>query len=801
MKKETLKKQLETVCKQQFGVSLQKASRTQQYSVLCHAIKERLSALHRKSMDSAERKKEKHIYYLSMEFLMGRSLKNVLFQLGLTDEVEGVLADFGTTLDEIAEIEPDPGLGNGGLGRLAACYLDAAASVSLPFTGFSIKYEFGIFRQKIVDGWQVEFPDEWLDRGAVWLRPRHEDAIEVRFGGTVEGRFEPSGYRIEHRDYQSVVALPYDLFVPGYGGNFCNVLTVWEAKSRSSFDMAAFSRGEYIKALEDQTMAEVISKVLYPADDHVEGKRLRLRQQYFFVSASLQSILRTHIRKHGKVENLGEYAAIHLNDTHPALAVPELMRLLLDEHGLGWEEAWEITCATISYTNHTVMSEAMERWNLHLYRSLLPRIAQITEEIDRRTRQKHFEHYGNDRAKIDYMAVICGDEVRMVNLCLSAARAVNGVSALHSEILKTSLFRDYAEMDQSRFHNVTNGIAYRRWLCVSNPSLCHLLDETIGAEYRTDADALIGLLKYKDESDVLARLAQIKHENKVALSNLIASRTGQSVDPHTLFDVQVKRLHEYKRQLMNVMQILHRYLQIKESPGADYQPATFIFAAKASAGYRMAKQILSCIIAVSKLIEADAATRDLIRVVFLEDYNVSLAQKIMPAAELSEQISLAGKEASGTGNMKMMLNGAVTIGTLDGANVEILEQVGQENFFLFGMKADEVEALKRRGYRPSEYVQRSDDLRRVIELMNHGFGGCRFDEILASLLRSDSGSADPYCILADFDDYVRVRKQADDVYRDAKRFSQMSLINIAHAGVFSADRAIREYKTKLWGIG
>lgn len=797
---QSLKLQTEAVCKQLFGMPLSEASRYAKYASLSCVLRSRLEELYARSQEESDRCGKKHIYYLSMEFLMGTSMRNVLFQLGLTQEAERMMKEVGVDLKDIADIEPDPGLGNGGLGRLAACYLDAASSRSLPFTGFSIKYEFGIFRQKIVDGWQVEFPDEWLERGEVWLRARREDAVEVRFGGTVEGFFSQDGYSVSYRDYQAVVALPYDLFVPGYGGEFCNALTLWEAKSRSSFDMAAFSRGEYVKALEDQTMAEVITKVLYPADNHIEGKRLRLRQQYFFVSASLQSILRTHLRKHRSIASLPEYVGIHLNDTHPALAVPELMRLLLDEHKLSWDEAWELTGKVITYTNHTVMSEAMERWNLSLYRSLLPRIAQITEEIDRRTREEHIRFYGNDRAKIDYMAVICGDEVRMVNMCLAAAHGINGVSALHSEILRKQFFRDYAVMKPDSFQNITNGIAYRRWLCIANPSLAALLDDTIGVGYRTDAAELEKLLKYQDDDTILEHLRQIKHTNKVALSNYIAAHTDQLPDPHSLFDVQVKRLHEYKRQLLSALRILHRYLEIKEAPSVDYLPTTYVFAAKASSGYLMAKQILRLIVTISRMIAQDPQVRDRMRVVFLEDYNVSLAEKIMPAAELSEQISLAGKEASGTGNMKMMLNGAITVGTMDGANVEIFEKVGLENGFLFGLRSEEADELKRNGYRPSEFIARSEDLKRVIEFLSRGFLGYRFDEILGSLLRSDSGSADPYMNLADFDDYLRARKDADLAYRDKRRFSRMSLVNIANAGVFSADRAIGEYERKMWGI-
>ena len=797
---QAFKESIEAVCHARYGIELNKASRLQLYHVLSEAVKSRLQQIYRESVEATVSKGQKKVYYLSMEFLVGRSLKNALYQLGLIDEAEELLSKLGTNLSEISEKEPDPGLGNGGLGRLAACYLDAASTKGIPFQGYSIKYEFGIFRQRIVDGWQMEFPDEWLDNGEVWLRARKEDAVEVTFGGRVEEHYDGNGYRPKIRDARSVVALPYDLFVPGYSGHFCNVLTVWEAKSKSSFDMAAFSRGEYAKALEDQNMAEVISKVLYPADDHIEGKRLRLQQQYLLVSASVQSIVREHLARHGGITELSRFAVIHLNDTHPALAIPELMRILMDEHHLGWEQAWQITRDTITYTNHTVMSEAMECWDLTLYETLLPRIGMITREIDRRTRLEHLAFYGNDRPKLEYMAIISGGEVRMVNLCLACARKVNGVSSLHTQILSDSYFHDYAVMEPGKLVSVTNGIAYRRWLCQANPLLTNWIEELIGDQFRFDASYLSKLNDYREDDSALDRLWQIKHENKVLLSHLIASRTERAADPSSLFDVQIKRLHEYKRQLLCAFRILSKYLDIKNGIDRDPLPTTYLFAAKASPGYRMAKQIIRLIIACSRMIDSDPAVRDVMRVVFLEDYNVSLAERIIPAAELSEQISLAGKEASGTGNMKLMMNGALTVGTYDGANVEIFDRVGEDNGFLFGLRREQVEQLKRVGYRPSEYPDRSPRLRAVLNLLSSGFGGCRFDEILTSLLHSHRGQADPYMILADFDDYLQARERADEVYRNRRCFSSMSLKNIAESGFFSADRAVAQYAEQIWGI-
>ncbi len=779
-----------------FGTTLEQATAKQLYLSTAHAMTRRLSSLHRKTEQTAT----KRVYYLSMEFLVGKSLERNLTALGLKEEYEALLHKLDKDPDSIYALEPDPGLGNGGLGRLASCFLESASTLSVPFTGFSIKYDFGIFRQKIVDGWQVEFPDEWLEMGHVLLRPRREDAVKVLFDGRIEGRFDESGYHADHVDAHEVIAVPHDLFVPGYDGNYCNVLTLWQATSPASFDMSAFSRGDYIKALEEETMAEVISKVLYPADDHIEGKKLRLRQQYLLVSASVQSIIIAHMRRYGDIRSLPDHVAIHLNDTHPALTVPELMRILLDDYRLSWEDAWDLMHRTITYTNHTIMSEAMERWDLHLYRSLLPRIAQITEEIDKRTRHEFEQFYPSDRAKIDYMAVVSRNEVRMANLSLAAAHKVNGVSELHSEILRTRTFHDYATIYKDRFTSVTNGIAYRRWLLQANPALATLLDQTIGTAYHTDASKLEDFLSYRYDTAVLDRLNAIKHENKVALASLIAARNDIHIDPHALMDVQVKRLHEYKRQLLAALGILARYLQIKDDPGADHPHTTHVFAAKASGGYLMAKQILRLLVSISRLVETDPDARKFLHVVFLENYNVSLAQIIIPSAQISTQISLAGKEASGTGNMKMMMNGAITLGTADGANVEIFERVGEENAICFGLKTTEVEQILRNGYRPGDYIARSPMLRRVIDLLRKGFLGLRFDEILSSLLSPAFGMADRYLICADFDAYLDAKAKADTLFADRSRFAKAALVNIAKSGVFSADRAVREYQTKLWNI-
>ena len=622
--------------------------------------------------------------------------------------------------------------------------------------------------------------------------------MEVKFGGEVREWMDNGRFKVAQVGYQSVIAVPHDMFISGYDSDAANRLILWSAKLPQSFDMAAFSRGDYVRALERNAMAETISKVLYPADDHIQGKRLRLKQQYLLVSASLQSILKKHYRKYHTYANLADKLAIHINDTHPALCVPELMRLLIDEHDFGWDEAWEITCNTLSYTNHTVMSEALERWSVDLFREQLPRVYSICVEINRRLIERLCAVYPNDWGKINYMAVIANNEVRMANLCLAACHAVNGVSKLHTDILRNGIFRDYCQITPDRFLNVTNGIAYRRWLCQSDPLLTDYLTALIGNGFQRDARELEKLMKYEDDDKVLAELRRIKRKNKERLAKLIEEQNGIRVDPDSIFDIQIKRLHEYKRQLLNILHVLYLYNQIKKNPDAPFVPRTFIFAAKASAGYIRAKQIISLIVAVSNYINADPQVRDKLKVVFIEDYKVSLAEIIIPAADISEQISVAGKEASGTGNMKLMINGAVTIGTLDGANVEIHEQVGDDNIFLFGMKAHEVEALWQRGYDPNEFL--TDELREVLDMLTSGILGQRFDDLVDSLLTKRFGVADAYMTVADFADYARAQKLVSETYLDQKKFARMSLVNIAKAGIFSSDRSVREYAEKIWDL-
>ena len=787
---------LELTLHRLFGCDIADATQKQIYRALCTVLCEILTEKNHEFNNKCAAEEKKEVYYMSMEFLVGTSLRNNLYNLGVEKECREGLKKYGIDIDKIYALDPDAGLGNGGLGRLASCYMDAATGLGHPVTGFSIRYEFGIFRQKIVDGWQMEFPDNWLEMGDAWLRTREDDAVEVKFGGEVREWVDNGRFKVAQVGYNSVVAVPHDLFISGYDSEASNRLTLWSAKLPQSFDMAAFSRGDYVRALERNAMAETISKVLYPADDHIQGKRLRLKQQYLLVSASLQSILKKHFKKYRTYDNLADKVAIHINDTHPALCVPELMRLLIDEHEYGWEKAWEITCKTLSYTNHTVMSEALERWSIDLFREQLPRVYSICVEINRRLVEQLNEIYPGDWGKIDYMAVIANNEIRMANLCLAACHKVNGVSKLHTDILKNGIFRDYCNITPKRFLNVTNGIAYRRWLCQSNPDLTEYLTDLIGDGFKRDARELEKLLKYQDDEKVLAEIRAIKRKNKERLAAYIAEKNGVRVDPDSIFDIQIKRLHEYKRQLLNILHVLHLYREIKANPNGDYVPRTFIFGAKASAGYIRAKQIISLIVAVSNFINNDADVRDKLKVVFLEDYKVSLAEIIIPAADISEQISVAGKEASGTGNMKLMINGAVTIGTLDGANVEIHEQVGDENIFLFGMKAHETEALWQRGYNPNEFMTK--ELQEVLDMLTSGELGQRFDDLVACLTTNRFGTADPFMTVADFTDYCRAQREVAETYRDQKKFARMSLVNTAKAGVFSSDRSVQEYADNIW---
>ena len=790
--KHELRELLNTKLSHNFGMTPETADNTCIYKALVLVLRDEMTKLRKNFKDRAMAQQSKQVFYLCMEFLMGQSLKNTLFNLGLTETAKDVLAGYGIKLEKLYDEEPDAGLGNGGLGRLAACFLDGLATTGYPAMGYSIRYEYGIFRQKLVDGWQTELPDFWLPGGGIWLEQRRDRSLEVHFEGRVEDSWDDTHHICRHTDYSTVTAVPFDLMVAGLDGKAVSVLRLFAAEAPQGFDMAEFNSGNYMRAVEQASMAGMISKVLYPADNHPEGKSLRLRQQYFLVSAAIQDIVQNHLAQHGTLDNLPEKAAIHLNDTHPTLVVPELMRLLLDECGYDWDTAWDLVTRTVAYTNHTVMSEALECWGTGMFESMLPRIYQIVREID--NRHRHATWCATQNADmVERMAIISNGAVRMANLAVVAAHKVNGVSRLHSEILKNDLFHDFYTVTPNKFTNVTNGIAHRRWLCQANPKLSGLISSLIGDDFIKNADALEGLLKYRDDATVLEQLAQIKRDNKIRLSNVIKKQNGILVDPDSIFDMQVKRMHEYKRQHLNALHILSQYLTIKENPNLPFTPKTYIFGAKAASGYYMAKEMIQLICYLSKMIEADEAVRDKLRVVYLEDYRVSLAECMIPAAEISEQISLAGTEASGTGNMKLMLNGAITLGTEDGANVEIHEAVGDENILIFGMREHEVTAARKAGYHPYTFYQNNADLHRALDALNSNLLGKKFDSIAQSLLNSD-----PYMVLADYSDYAATQARASALYVQQKEWQQMSLTNIAKAGCFAADRSIRDYANGIW---
>lgn len=773
-----------------FGVIPTEATDEHYYKAIALILRDMMSHEYATFTNAAESQNKKTVYYLCMEFLMGRSLKNTLYNLGLTDVMTKALQGLNIKIENIYEQEPDAGLGNGGLGRLAACFLDGLATQDYPAMGYSLRYEFGIFRQKLVDGWQTELPDRWLPGGQVWLQSHPEKSVKVLFDGRIEENWADGYHSVNHVDATAIEAVPYDMMVAGYGGKGVSRLRLWAAKS-NDFDMKLFNGGEYIRAMEQNAMAEVITKVLYPEDNHAEGKSLRLNQQYFLVSATIQDIVRRHLRIYGTLDNFPELVAIHLNDTHPVLAIPELMRILLDECGYSWDSAWNIVTRSIAYTNHTVMAEALECWQVDMFARKLPRIYQIIEEINKRFCAEMHEK-GIDGSQIARMAVINDGIVKMANLAVIAGHSVNGVSKLHSEILKESVFSDFYKVTPEKFKNVTNGIAHRRWLNQSNPGLSNLILDLIGDKFITDASALQGLMKYKDDESVLKQLAEIKKANKVKMAEYIKTNNGIIVDPDSIFDVQVKRLHEYKRQHLNAINILSTYLWLKANPNAEFTPKTYIFGAKAAPGYYFAKQIIQFIVELGNRINNDPDVNKKLKVVYLEDYRVSVAEKLIPSAEISEQISLAGTEASGTSNMKFMINGAVTLGTLDGANVEIHESVGDDNIILFGMTTSEVNALKHRGYNPQEYYNNSREIMDIINYIEREFSG-KFHDIAESLRNKD-----PYMVLADFSDYSIAQQNASALYADPMHWNHMSLVNIAQAGRFAADRSIRDYANTIW---
>ena len=780
-----------------FSVTPEEASDKQVYRVISSIIVEILGEKRQNFINHIQSVGSKQVYYLSMEFLMGRSLKTSLYNLELADDLRSMLKEYTINLDKIFEYEPDAGLGNGGLGRLAACYLDGLATTGFPAMGYSILYEYGIFRQKIQEGMQVEEADDWLPGGAVWLVKRPELTVDVHFDGELKDYWDNGHYLAKHENYNVVKAIPYDMYVSGYDSDAVSVLRLWEAKASgfNSEAMKKFSAGHFAEALAINAIDNSISKILYPNDNHIEGKTLRLRQQYLLCAASVGDIVNNHMMVYGTLDNLPDKVAIHINDTHPTLAIPELMRILLDECGYSWDNAWDIVTRTFAYTNHTVMAEALEKWDVDLIKSVIPRIFSIILEINTRYCHSLMERNGFDSAKTTRMSIIKDNKVHMATLCVAASHSVNGVSKLHSEIIKESVFRDEYENTPEKFKNVTNGIAYRRWLYQSNPGLTSLLSDTIGSKFIKDGSELIKFRDFQDDENVLGRLLEVKRDNKESFAKYVKKHSGVIIDPDSIFDVQVKRLHEYKRQHLNVMNILADYQYLLSNPDAPFTPKTYIFAAKAAPGYFLAKQIIKLIWAISEEVGKNPRISEKLRIVFLENYCVTLSEHLMPAADISEQISLAGTEASGTGNMKLMLNGAVTLGTLDGANIEIKEAAGDDNIVIFGMTTPQVEELRNRGYNPDDYFKGDGRINDAIERMYHGINGCTFVDVADSLRIRD-----PYMVLADFDSYRKAQAYITECYNDRMKWAKMSLNNIAGAGIFSADRAVTEYADNIWHL-
>lgn len=787
-------RKLTEVLEYDFRVSPAEATHTQIYKALSKIVVNYLKEKRSMFMTDCNSKGRKQVYYLSMEFLMGRSLKTNLYNLGMQDEVAKALKKLDVKIEHIYEEEPDAGLGNGGLGRLAACYLDGLATCAFPATGYSILYEYGIFKQKIIDGWQTELPDDWLPGGRAWLVPVPDQAIEVHFDGEIYEKWEQNYHSVNHVNYKTVNAVPYDMYVSGYDSKGVSKLRLWSAESMS-FDMNMFNQGDYAKAIGANNIAHSLTKVLYPNDNHLEGKALRLRQQYFMSAASVGDIVMRHMNVYGTLENLHEKVAIHINDTHPTLAIPELMRILLDDCGYDWDKAWNIITNTFDYTNHTVMAEALETWDVDLMQRILPRIYAIIVEINNRYCAHLTEVTGGDSEKVTRMSIILDNRVKMANLCCAASSSVNGVSKLHSEIIKDSVFHDQYTVTPDAFKNVTNGIAYRRWLLASNQGLTNLLTECIGDGFKKDASKLADFKKFATDKSVLDKLAAVKLANKQAFAKYVYNTTGTKLNCNGIFDVQVKRLHEYKRQQLNAMNIIADYIYLLNNPDADFVPKTYIFASKAAPGYYMAKQIIKMIWCIGEELKKNPKLNEKLAVVFLEDYKVTLSEILMPASEISEQISLAGTEASGTGNMKLMLNGALTMGTYDGANVEIHEAVGDDNIFIFGMSTPEVNQLKAEGYDPEKIYNSHAVIKSVLKKMYKGINGATFEEVANSLRH-----ADRYMCFADFDSYRGTQAKASETYKDKYLWNKMSLTNIASAGIFSADRAVTDYARDIWKL-
>ena len=793
-----VKENIEKKLSRYFGVTAQEATQLQIYEAAVMTVRDILSAKRTAWRSLMKKKEAKKIYYFSMEFLVGPSLKNNLHNLKLMDVYEEAVKQLGADINKLYEDEPDPGLGNGGLGRLASCFMDSMTTENYPTYGYSICYEYGLFKQKIIDGQQIELPDDWMDKGKCWLVPRSDISYMVNFGGKVAEEWRDGRNYISYEGAEEVKAVPYDMMISGYDSPNIGTLRLWSAQSPKKFNMNLFSQGNYFTAVKDSIDAETLSRVLYPADNHMEGKLLRLSQQYFFVSASLQNIVENHINKYGRLDNLKDKIVVHINDTHPALCVPELMRILIDEHGWDWDKAWDTVTNVVSYTNHTVLPEALEEWDEGLFGLRLPRIHMIVKEINRRFCDELWKRYPGSWDKISQMAVISYGKVKMANLAIVGSNKVNGVSKLHSQILQDTIFRNYKEYTPQKFTNVTNGIAHRRWLCMANPALADLIKECTSDKFILEPERLIEFDKFKDDKSVHERLMKINRDNKIVLAEEIKKKTGIIVDENSVFDVQVKRIHEYKRQTLNLLKIISYYRILLDDPDADITPQTFIFAGKAAPSYYFAKDIIRLACKVSAEIEKHPKIREKIKVVFLEDYNVSLAEKIFPASDISEQISLAGKEASGTSCMKFMINGALTLGTLDGANIEIKNAVGDDNIYIFGLTANEVEDLWARGYNSFSYYQNNRLLRESVNMLADLWDGVSFAEMENYFLSGKNQVADPYMCLADYDAYMRADARMLDDYSQKDKWYRKAIINISHAGYFSADRSIDDYAKNIW---
>ena len=795
----TAEKMLSDYLLRHYGKEVSSASSRQLYDALAFVAKELLFERKGKVNENEANKNKKVIHYMSIEFLIGKNLKNNLWNLELEKFYSKLLSDAGKNIEDVYAIEKDAGLGNGGLGRLAACFLDSCAKLGYPAFGHSIKYEYGLFNQKIVDGKQIETPDEWLDTGNVWLEPREDESVEVVFNGNLKQNWQDGKMVYDLENPTVVHAVPHDMMVSGYGSNTVSTLRLWEAKARKMFDIKKFDQGEFAEALAEKNKIEAINKVLYPSDNNEKGANLRIIQQYFLVSSAMQSILREYFKTHSNLNDLAKLVSVHINDTHPVMCIPELMRLLMDTYGFGWEESWDAVQGVVSYTNHTILSEALEVKSMKTIEKLIPRIAMIIREMDRRFRIDLGEFFKNDYRRIEQMAIVSGNNIYMANLAIYASHAVNGVAKIHTHILKTRLFNAYTEIYPSKFKNITNGVTHRRWLAASNPKLDELITSLIGDGYYSDATELKKLEAFANDKKVLEKLAEIKLENKKRFADYIFKTQGEIIDPRARFDVQVKRIHEYKRQLMNVLKIIYLCNKIRENPEEVVTPQVFIFAGKAASGYAMAKRIIKLINELSEEVNNDPVLAGKIKVVFVENYSVTVSELLMPATEVTEQISLAGREASGTGNMKAVMNGALMMATVDGANIEIADECGHQNHFEFGLLADDVEKLKARGYNATDYYISSDKVRNVIDKLNAGVGSENFSDMVDYLL-GHSAYKDTYMCLADFNSFIEAHYRMDKAYADQEEWNRKSLLSIASMGYFSSDRSIEEYSSKIWNL-